>query len=68
MTSQPPQQAEGQTPAGGFVGDPSEAFSPPAGGGCCGTASSTPVESEQVAVSPCCGMAEPADAAGSCCG
>jgi hypothetical protein len=43
---------------GGFAGDPAEAFNPPGVGGCCGA---TP------ATSSCCGTAEAAEAAGTCC-
>jgi hypothetical protein len=53
------------SPAGGFLGDPSEAFSPPAAGGCCGSSSAPAAEFEATAGS-CCGMA--GEASGGCCG
>ncbi|MET0134675.1 MAG: hypothetical protein ABW215_13915 [Kibdelosporangium sp.] len=41
--------------SGGFIGDPAEAFTPPAAGGCCGSAPATEVKQ----VSTCCGTAAP---------
>lgn len=52
---------------GGFVGDPAQAFSPPAAGGCCGSAAGAPSEATE-AVATCCGTAAAAEAEGSCCG
>ncbi len=61
---------------GGFVGDPIEAFNPPAAGGCCGSAPTavastapalTAADSAPVA-STCCGTVADAQAAGACCG
>lgn len=53
------------TQPGGFIGDPTEAFTPPAASGCCGGA---PADSATAATSPagCCGSTE-ATAAGQCC-
>lgn len=48
------------TAPGGFVGDPAEAFTPPAASGCCGGPSGT------AGAGGCCGSAE-ATAAGQCC-
>jgi hypothetical protein len=45
-----------ETTRGGFVGDPDEAFAPPAAGGCCGTA---PADSGGTG---CCGTATVAEA------
>ncbi|UUV29997.1 hypothetical protein NQK81_35340 [Amycolatopsis roodepoortensis] len=52
--------------AGGFTGDPAEAFTPPASSGCCGTTPATPTAST-TATSTCCGTTEAATATGSCC-
>ncbi|MBW8806788.1 MAG: hypothetical protein JF587_23470 [Catenulisporales bacterium] len=54
---------------GGFLGDQAEAFTTPAGGGCCGgpVASSGDVKVDGVA-GPCCGTAREAKAESSCCG
>lgn len=46
------------TPSGGFIGDPAEAFTPPAASGCCGGTVTS-------ADSGCCGSAG-ATAAGQC--
>ncbi|MPZ79695.1 MAG: hypothetical protein GEV28_04580 [Actinophytocola sp.] len=53
---------------GGFVGDPAEAFTPPAVGGCCGgtVAAGTGTAGTGSAAGGCCGSAE-ATAAGECC-
>ncbi|WP_203907557.1 hypothetical protein [Rhizocola hellebori] len=53
---------------GGFTGDLADAFTPPSGGGCCGSAPSTAAPADASAASPCCGTAADAQAAGSCCG
>jgi hypothetical protein len=55
-----------QTQTGGFLGDPAQAFTPPAADGCCG---STPTSSaaDSTATATCCGTTEAATAAGSCC-
>lgn len=56
--------------AGGFLGDPAEAFDPPAAGGCCGgTQTVTADESATSIGAGCCGTAvvEPAGSTG-CCG
>ncbi|MDQ3786040.1 MAG: hypothetical protein M3422_02200 [Actinomycetota bacterium] len=50
------------TRPGGFVGDPAEAFTPPAASGCCGGTPAT----DSASSSGCCGSAE-ATAAGQCC-
>ena len=50
------------TQPGGFLGDPAEAFTPPAASGCCGSA---PTDSAADS-GGCCGSAE-ATAAGQCC-
>jgi hypothetical protein len=47
-----------ETKTGGFVGDPAEAYRPPAAGGCCGSTSEA---------STCCGTTEDATAADACC-
>lgn len=52
-----------ETTTGGFIGDPAEAFHPPAAGGCCGSTGTT-----ATATNPCCGSAQAAATAGSCCG
>lgn len=56
-------------PTGGFIGDPAEAFAPPAASGCCGTAPASGASDAgaQAAGSPCCGTAAAAEEAGSCC-
>jgi hypothetical protein len=46
---------------GGFAGDPAEAFTPPASGGCCGSAPAT------ATATTCCGTTGAATAAGTCC-
>ena len=49
---------------GGFVGDPAEAFTPPAASGCCGSAEAT-------AAGQCCtppARQEAVDAGTECCG
>ena len=54
-------------PAGGFAGDPAEAFNPPKAGGCCGSpATGTGAAGGQTEV--CCGTAAEAQASGGCCG
>ncbi len=50
------------TQPGGFIGDPAEAFTPPAASGCCGGTATTDSSSS----GGCCGSAE-ATAAGQCC-
>jgi hypothetical protein len=56
------------TSTGGFIGDPAEAFTPPAATGCCGGPTAVVDASTAApAASTCCGTAEAADAAGSCC-
>jgi|GEM_PF-1580941 len=53
--------------AGGFAGDPAEAFNPPKAGGCCGSpATGTGAAGGQTEV--CCGTAAEAQASGGCCG
>lgn len=52
------------TRPGGFVGDPAEAFTPPAAGGCCGAAVTS--ADSTAGSGECCGSAE-ATAAGQCC-
>lgn len=56
------------TRPGGFIGDPAEAFTPPAASGCCGTAPIATTDSSTAGASSdgCCGSAE-ATAAGQCC-
>jgi hypothetical protein len=49
------------TSRGGFVGDPAEAFNPPAAGGCCGGTSAG------TATATCCGTVQAADEAGTSC-
>ena len=70
------------SPAGGFAGDPAQAFSPPSAGSCCGSAPTGQAAAESVGgccgtdtkveVSACCGSTaeEPAGkaASGGCCG
>lgn len=51
--------------AGGFAGDPAEAFHPPAAGDCCG--STTAGGGTAAAAGTCCGTAQDAQAANSCC-
>ncbi len=58
---------------GGFSGDLAEAFTPPAMGGCCGSAapasasvSAQPAQAQTAA--PCCGSTAEAQASGDCCG
>lgn len=51
-----------ETTTGGFIGDPAEAFHPPATSGCCGAPAVTNAEA-----APCCGSAEAASAADACC-
>jgi hypothetical protein len=53
--------------AGGFAGDPAEAFTPPAPtGGCCGSPARETVQ--EPAADTCCGTAAEAQASGGCCG
>jgi hypothetical protein len=55
------------THPGGFIGDPAEAFNPPATSGCCGSTVTHAADSTATAsTSGCCGSAE-ATAAGQCC-
>lgn len=72
------------TPAGGFAGDPAQAFTPPSAGSCCGSAPAGQAATETaggccgtdtaVEASSCCGSAPVAAAAtdkaasGGCCG
>jgi len=60
-------ESTNETTIGGFIGDPAEAFNPPAAGGCCGSAPATTAASSAPAVSTCCGTAETAQSAGACC-
>jgi len=53
------------TQPGGFVGDPTEAFNPPATSGCCGGAF-TPATEAPVSTNSCCETPE-ATAVGQCC-
>lgn len=56
------------TNAGGFAGDPAEAFRPPSAGGCCGSApAAVSVTLGDAGAGTCCGSTEDARAAGSCC-
>jgi hypothetical protein len=55
-----------ETTTGGFVGDPAEAFTPPAASGCCGSIPTT-TSGAVPAANTCCGSAEDAAAAGACC-
>ncbi len=48
---------------GGFIGDPAQAYAPPAGGGCCG--GPAPAATSDAA-GGCCGTA-PSQTSGSCC-
>jgi hypothetical protein len=59
---------ETTTTAGGFRGDPAEAFAPPAIGGCCGGSPVATAGSERAAAGPCCGSVAEAAASGGCCG
>lgn len=54
------------TTPGGFLGDPTEAFTPPPTSGCCGGAFTPADETPGDTASGCCGSAE-ATAAGQCC-
>lgn len=55
--------------AGGFIGDPAQAFTPPSAGGCCGsTPAATDTVADNAAASPCCGTTAQATEASSCCG
>lgn len=54
------------TTTGGFVGDPSEAFTPPATTGCCGGVVTPAADNAASGPTGCCGSAE-ATAAGQCC-
>lgn len=56
------------TTAGGFIGDPAEAFTPPAMGGCCGSSPAPATGPEAAAAGPCCGTVAEAAASGGCCG
>jgi hypothetical protein len=60
--------SETTTTTGGFVGDPAEAFTPPAMVSCCGSSPAGAAEPETVGASPCCGTAAEAVASGGCCG
>lgn len=51
---------------GGFADNPELAFTPPAAGGCCG-APAISAETGRDTASTCCGTAEAAAAAESCC-
>ncbi len=53
--------------AGGFAGDPAEAFNPPPAGGCCGgpAAGAGPAGGQ---AEVCCGTAAEAQASSGCCG
>lgn len=53
------------TSAGGFAGDPAQAFTPPSAGSCCGSAPTGQIAVESTG--GCCGT-DTAVAAGSCCG
>lgn len=55
-----------ETTTGGFIGDPAEAFSPPAAGGCCGSAPATTAD-PAAGTGTCCGSADAAAEAGACC-
>jgi hypothetical protein len=58
-----------QSAPGGFAADPTEAFNPPAAGGCCGTAPAiTANVSSPATASTCCGTAAEAEQSNSCCG
>jgi len=52
-------------PAGGFAGDPAQAFTPPSAGSCCGSTPSGQAAAESAG--GCCGT-DTAVEAGSCCG
>jgi hypothetical protein len=52
--------------AGGFAGDPAEAFRPPSAGGCCGSTTAGS-DGSAAGAGTCCGSVEDAQAAGSCC-
>lgn len=61
-------EATNETTVGGFTGDPAEAFTPPAAGGCCESApAATSTVEAAPAASTCCGTAEAAQTAGACC-
>lgn len=65
MTAETAQTTEAK--AGGFVGDPAEAFAPPAAGGCCGSAPTA--TSETGTAGGCCGStAVTATESTGCCG
>jgi hypothetical protein len=68
-TNTTPQATGSEAGAGGFAGDPAEAFRPQAAGGCCGstTAGSITAGGDGTAAGACCGSVEDADAADSCC-
>lgn len=54
---------------GGFIGDVQDAFTPPAAGGCCGSATTATATSADTAVSCCGSQAEASQAAeAGCCG
>lgn len=54
------------THPGGFIGDPADAFTPPATSGCCGGAFTPATDNAPSGATGCCGSAE-ATAAGQCC-
>lgn len=53
---------------GGFLGDPAEAFTPLAMGGCCGSSPTAAAEPEAAKSGQCCGTIAEAAASGGCCG
>ena len=53
--------------AGGFIGDPADAFAPVAVGGCCGSPAATSGRVDTSA-GTCCGSVAEAAASGGCCG
>lgn len=44
------------TTTGGFVGDPTQAFTPPAASGCCGSTPTAASDADPAEASGCCGM------------
>lgn len=51
---------------GGFVGDPAQAYAPPAAGGCCGGPAPAGTSAAPEASGGCCGTV-PAETSGGCC-
>lgn len=60
--------SETTTTGGGFLGDPTEAFTPPATVGCCGGSPAATADSATASGGSCCGTAVEAAGSGGCCG